>query len=330
MESVVNSFWKDRNAFVTGATGFVGAHVARALVERGARVVCLQRDSVRANSLDLLGLRGDVTVVNGSVEDYGLMERVLTEYEIEAVFHLAAQAIVGAANRSPLSTFEANIRGTYSLLEACRRAETVKRVVVASSDKAYGSHDRLPYDEEYPLLGLFPYDASKACADIIARSYAHTYGTPVAVSRFANIYGPGDMNLSRIIPGAIVSALRDEPPIIRSDGTPVREFVYVDDVARGYLLLAEKIDEVRGEAFNFGAGERQSMLELVKSVIRLAGKEGRLEPRVMLARKIEREIDAQYLSANKAEARLGWRAEVSLDEGLRRTIEWYRMRLNVM
>ncbi len=328
MESMVNSFWKDRNVFVTGATGFVGARVALALVERGARVVCLQRDSVRANSLDLFDLRRSVTVVNGSVEDFGLMERVVTEYEIEAVFHLAAQAIVGAANRSPLSTFEANIRGTYSLLEACRRSETVKRVVVASSDKAYGSQDRLPYEEDHPLLGLFPYDASKACADIIARSYAHTYGAPVAVSRFANIYGPGDVNLSRIIPGTIVSVLRDEPPVIRSDGAPIREFVYVDDVARGYLLLAEKIEEAKGEAFNFGAGERLSMLELVKRIIRLAGKAGRLEPRVMLQRKIEREIDAQYLSAAKAESRLGWRAAVGLDEGLKRTIEWYRAHLD--
>jgi CDP-glucose 4,6-dehydratase len=322
----MDSFWNNRNSFVTGATGFVGAHVARMLVEQGARVVCLQRDNVRANSLDLFDLRRRVTVVNGSVEDYALMERVVVEYEIEAVFHLAAQAIVGAANRSPLSTFEANIRGTYSLLEACRRNETVKRVVVASSDKAYGSHDQLPYREDDPLLGLFPYDASKACADIIARSFAHTYKTPVAVSRFANIYGPGDTNLSRIIPGTIVSVLRDEAPVIRSDGTPVREFVYVDDVARGYLLLAEKIEEVAGEAFNFGAGEPVQMLGLVKRIIRLAGKN--LEPRVMLQRKIEREIDAQYLSADKAEARLGWRAEVSLDEGLQRTIDWYRKHLH--
>ncbi len=325
LESVVsNSFWNNRNAFVTGATGFAGSHVARLLVEQGARVVCLQRDAVPGNSLDLFDLRRRVTVIDGSVEDHLLMERVVTEYEIDAVFHLAAQAIVGAANRSPLSTFEANIRGTYSLLEACRRAETVKRVVVASSDKAYGSHDQLPYREDYPLLGLFPYDASKACADIIARSFAHTYGTPVAVSRFANIYGPGDLNLSRVIPGSIVSVLRDEPPIIRSDGTPIREFVYVDDVARGYLLLAEKIDEATGEAFNFGAGEPIQMLDLVKRIIRLAGKEGRIEPRVTLDQKIEREIDAQRLSADKAEARLGWRAEIDLDEGLKRTIEWYR------
>ncbi|MCG3163451.1 MAG: CDP-glucose 4,6-dehydratase [Acidobacteria bacterium] len=323
-----NSFWKSRNAFVTGATGFAGAHITRMLVEQGARVVCLQRDAVRANSLDLFDLRRRVTVVNGSVEDFGLMERIIAEYEIEAVFHLAAQAIVGAANRSPLSTFEANIRGTYSLLEACRRVDTIRRVVVASSDKAYGSHDELPYSEDYPLLGLFPYDASKACTDIIARSYGHTYRTPVVVSRFANIYGPGDMNMSRIIPGTIVSALRDEAPIIRSDGTPIREFIYVDDVARGYLTLAERIDEVIGEAFNFGAGEAVRVLDLVKRIIRLAGKEGRVEPRVMLERKIEREIDAQFLSAEKAEARLGWRAEIDLDEGLRRTIDWYRAHLD--
>ncbi|MEP7341182.1 MAG: NAD-dependent epimerase/dehydratase family protein [Acidobacteriota bacterium] len=323
----MTSFWNNRTAFVTGATGFVGAHVARLLVEQGARVVCLQRDAVRSNSLDLFDLRRRVTVVNGSIEDFALMERVIVEYEIEAVFHLAAQAIVGAANRSPLSTFESNIRGTYFLLEACRRSDTVRRVVVASSDKAYGSHSDLPYSEDYPLLGLFPYDASKACTDILARSFAHTYKTPVAVSRFANIYGPGDMNLSRIIPGTILSVLRDEAPLIRSDGTPVREFVYVDDVARGYLLLAEKIEGLIGEAFNFGAGDPVQMLDLANRIIKAASKEGQLQPRVLLEHKIEREIDAQYLSADKAEARLGWRAEISLDEGLGHTIEWYRANL---
>lgn len=323
----MNSFWKNRTAFVTGATGFVGAHVARMLVEGEALVVCLQRDEVRTNSLDLFDLRSRVTVINGAVEDFALMERIINEYEIEAVFHLAAQAIVGAANRSPLSTFEANIRGTYSLMEACRIGQTVKRVIVASSDKAYGSHENLPYTEDYPLLGLFPYDASKACADIIARSFAHTYKTPVAVSRFANIYGPGDLNLSRIIPGTIISALRDEDPIVRSDGTPIREFIYVDDVARGYLTLAEKIDECIGEAFNFGAGEPVQMIDLVNRIIRLAGKEGRVKPRVMLERKIEREIDAQYLSAEKAETRLGWKPETALDQGLLKTIEWYRTNL---
>ncbi|MFN7948202.1 MAG: GDP-mannose 4,6-dehydratase [Blastocatellia bacterium] len=322
------SFWKNRNAFVTGATGFIGAHIVRALLDQGARVVCLQRDAVRSSSLDLFDLRRRVTVINGALEDFALMERILNEYEIEAVFHLAAQAIVGAANRSPLSTFEANIRGTYSLLEACRQTGTVARVVVASSDKAYGTHAQLPYTEEYPLNGLFPYDASKVCTDVLARSYAHAYRLPVAVTRFANVYGPGDLNLSRIIPGTIISVLRDEAPIIRSDGTPVREFVYVDDVARGYLLLAEKIEAARGEAFNFGTNHPVQMLELVSRIIELAGKSRKLEPKVMLKTKIAGEIDAQYLSAEKVGARLGWRAEISLDEGLKRTIEWYRNHLN--
>jgi CDP-glucose 4,6-dehydratase len=322
------SFWNNRIAFVTGATGFVGAHVAKTLAGQGARVVCLQRDAVRANPLDLFDLRRRVTVINGAVEDFALLERIINEYEVEAVFHLAAQAIVGAANRSPLSTFETNIRGTYSLLEACRVSPTVKRVVVASSDKAYGAQARLPYTENDPLLGLFPYDASKACTDILARSFAHTYQTPVAVSRFANIYGPGDMNFSRIIPGTIASLLRDEAPIVRSDGTPVREFVYVDDVARGYLLLAEKIDVAIGAAFNFGAGDQIRMLDLVRLIVKISGKQ--LEPRVMRQKKIEREIDAQYLSTEKAEQQLGWRAETGLEEGLRRTLAWYREHLNAI
>ncbi len=318
------TFWNNRTAFVTGATGFVGAHVARMLVDRGARVVCLQRDAIRANSLDLFDLRRKVTVISGAVEDYPLMERVLNEYEIDAVFHLAAQAIVGAANRSPLSTFEANVRGTYCLMEACRVSQTVKRVVVASSDKAYGTHENLPYAEDYPLLGLFPYDASKACTDIIARSFAYTYKTPIAISRFANIYGPGDVNFSRIIPGTILSILRNENPIIRSDGTPIREFVFADDVARGYLMLAERIDEFIGEAFNFGAGEFIQMLDLVNRIIKVAGMEGRIEPKIMLQHKIEGEIDAQYLSAEKAHRELDWRAEISLEDGIRRSIDWYR------
>lgn len=322
------SFWQNRNAFVTGATGFVGAHIARALVQQGARVVCLQRDAVRANSLDLFGLRHQVTVIQGAVEDFALMERILNEYEIEAVFHLAAQAIVGAASRSPLSTFEANIRGTYFLLEACRQTKSVTRVVVASSDKAYGTHEKLPYSEAYELRGLFPYDASKVCTDVLARSYAHSYNLPVAVTRFANIYGPGDMNLSRIIPGTIVSVLRDEAPIIRSDGTPVREFVYVDDVACGYLLVAEKIEQARGEAFNFGTNNPVQMLTLVRQIIELAGKADRLEPQIMLQNKIAGEIDAQYLSADKAAARLNWQAEISLAAGLHSTIAWYREHLS--
>ena len=324
----MTSFWKNRTAFVTGAAGFVGAHVTRMLVEQGATVVCLQRDAIRINPLDLFDLRSRITTVTGSIEDLPLMQRILNEYEIEAVFHLAAQAIVGVANRSPISTFETNIRGTYMLLEACRLVPTVKRVVVASSDKAYGSHQELPYTEEHPLHGLYPYDASKACTDIIARSFALSYQLPVAVSRFANIYGPGDLNLSRIVPGTLLSLLRGEAPIIRSDGTPIREFVHVEDVARGYLLLAEQIDQTRGEAFNFGADSPISILDFVNLMIRVAGLEGRISPQILLKEKIDREIDAQYLSAHKASARLGWNEAISLDAGLRLTLDWYRDNLD--
>jgi CDP-glucose 4,6-dehydratase len=321
-------FWNNRTAFVTGATGFVGAHVVRHLVEKGARVVCLQRDAVKANSLDVFDLRNRVTVINGNVEDFSLLERILNEYEIDAVFHLAAQALVGAANRSPLSTFETNIRGTYLLLEACRQSQTVKRIVVASSDKAYGSHPELPYREDFPLQGLFPYDVSKTCTDLLSQSFAHSYKLPVTITRSANIYGPGDLNLSRIIPGTIISVLKNEAPIIRSDGSPVRDFIYADDIARGYLLLAERIEEARGQAYNFGSNEPIEMLELVKQIIQLMGKADELAPNVLLQSKIEREIDAQYLSAEKVSKHLGWKAEIDLQEGLRHTIEWYKTHLN--
>lgn len=317
-------FWKNRTAFVTGATGFVGAHVVRHLLGCGAKVVCLQRDAVRTSSLEILGLRDKVTVINGTLEDLPLMERILNEYEIDAVFHLAAQALVGAANRSPLSTFETNIRGTYLLLEACRLSDTVKRVVVASSDKAYGSHEELPYREEFPLQGRFPYDVSKTCTDLISQSFAHSYDLPVAITRSANIYGAADLNLSRIIPGTIISVLKNEHPIIRSDGTPIREFIHVDDISRGYLLLAEKIKEAKGEAFNFGTNEPIQMLDLVEKIVKLMGKENDLPPQIMLKTKIEREIDAQFLSAEKISRKFEWKAEVSLDEGLKQTIEWYQ------
>jgi CDP-glucose 4,6-dehydratase len=317
-------FWKDRTAFVTGATGFVGSHVVRHLLESGAKVFCLQRDAVRASSLDILGLREKVTVINGSLEDLQLMERILNEYEIDAVFHLAAQALVGAANRSPLSTFETNIRGTYLLLEACRLSQTVKRIVVASSDKAYGSHDSLPYKEDFPLQGRFPYDVSKTCTDLLSQSFAHSYDLPVSITRSANIYGAADLNLSRIIPGTIISVLKNENPIIRSDGTPIREFIHVDDIARGYLLLAEKIQEAKGEAFNFGTDKPVQMLELVEKIVKLMGKENELPPHILLKTKIEREIDAQYLSAEKVTNKFDWKANVSLDEGLKNTIEWYQ------
>lgn len=316
-------FWQDRAAFVTGATGFVGAHIVRHLVDRHARVVCLERDAARLNSLDLLGLRDRVTVVSGAVEDLDLCARVLQEYEIDAVFHLAAQAIVATANRAPLSTFESNVRGTYSLLEACRRCDLVTRIVVASSDKAYGTHANLPYTEDLPLRGLFPYDASKACADMIAQSFAQAYDLPVSITRCANIYGPADVNLSRIIPGTIVSVLDGENPVIRSDGTPVRDFVYVNDIAEGYLLLAEQIDRAKGHAYNFGTSEPMAVRDLVSRIITLAGNTHSVAPVMLATGAMPGEIQAQYLSSAKVNSHFGWMARTSLDDGLRRTIAWY-------
>lgn len=319
----MGSFWQGRTSFVTGSTGFVGANLVSELVAQGANVVCLQRDEVQPNSLDLLNIREKVTIVNGSVDDFTLMSRILNEYEVDAVFHLAAQALVGAANRSPVSTFESNIRGTYLLLEACRNGDTVKRVVVASSDKAYGSHTDLPYSEDFKLNALYPYDVSKACTDLLAGSFAHTFQLPVAVTRSANIYGPADANLSRIIPGTILSVLKNERPIIRSDGSPVRDFIFTDDIVAGYLLLAENIETAKGEAFNFGSGEPVSMLDLVNTIVRLMGKENELPPDILLKTKIENEIDAQYLSSAKVEKRFGWTPTVGLESGLERTIDWY-------
>ncbi len=319
----MNTFWKGRNSFVTGATGFVGANLVSELAALDANVICLRRDDTHPNSLDLLGLSDKVTIVDGSVDDLALISRVLNEYEIDAVFHLAAQALVGAANRSPLSTFESNIRGTYILLEACRVNETVKRVVVASSDKAYGSHDHLPYTEGFALNGLFPYDVSKTCTDLLSQSFAHTFGLPVAITRSANIYGPADTNLSRIIPGTILSLMKGERPIIRSDGTPIRDFIFTGDIVGGYLLLAENIDRAKGEAFNFGSGDPVSMIDLVNRIISLMGKGGQVEPDILLKSKIEREIDAQYLESKKVNDLFGWQPLVSLDEGLASTIDWY-------
>lgn len=317
-------FWKNRNVFVTGATGFIGANLVGKLVEVGAKVVCLQRDYVRPNSLDVLNLRDKVTIIDGSVEDLELMSRILNEYEIDTVFHLAAQALVGVANRSPLSTFESNIRGTYVLLEACRINRIVKRIVVASSDKAYGIHQELPYQEDFALQGLYPYDVSKTCTDLIAQSFAHSFDLPVTIVRSANVYGIADLNLSRIIPGTIISILNNENPIIRSDGTPVREFIFTEDVADGYLLLAEEIEKSRSEAFNFGTDKPIQMLELVKLILQLMDKENDLSPDILLTDKIKNEIDAQYLSSEKINKTFGWKPEVSLENGLKKTIEWYR------
>jgi CDP-glucose 4,6-dehydratase len=316
-------FWLDRPTFVTGATGLVGSWLVRRLLDLGADVACLVRDWVPQSELIRGRLIEYVKVVRGDVCDQSLLERVLGEYEIDTVFHLAAQTIVPIANRNPVSTFETNIGGTWALLEACRRSPTVKQIVLASSDKAYGEHSLLPYDEETPLRGRYPYDVSKACADSIAQTYAATYDLPVAVTRCGNFYGGGDLNWNRIVPGTVRSVLYDQRPVVRSDGQYVRDYFYVEDGAAAYTLLAERLAEtpqLRGQAFNFSNETQLTVLDLVKNILTLMDSD--LEPEVHNA--ASNEIRRQYLNAAKARNILGWRPLFTLEEGLQRTISWYK------
>ena len=319
----MNGFWRDRPVFVTGATGLVGAWLVRHLVNAGADVVCLIRDWIPQSEVIRAKLIEQVKVVRGDVRDQAVVERVLGEYEVVTVFHLAAQTIVGIANRNPVSTLESNVQGTWSLLEACRRSPTVKQIVVASSDKAYGDHDKLPYDEQAPLQGRHPYDVSKSCADLIARSYADTYGLPVAITRCGNFYGGGDLNWNRIIPGTIRSILYGERPVIRSDGSYIRDYFYVEDGAAAYALLAERLaerPELAGEAFNFSNEIQVTVLQLVQRLLELM--DSKLEPEIR--DEVSNEIRHQYLSSAKARRELAWSPLFKLDDGLRRTIDWYR------
>jgi CDP-glucose 4,6-dehydratase len=313
--------WQDRVALVTGIGGFVGSALASALVERGATVVGILRDSSGARLLDALGLADRIEVVHGSINEPGVVQRVLNEYEVDSVFHLAAQAMVGVANRSPMSTFESNIAGTWHVLEAARLSPKVQRTVVASSDKAYGIQSVLPYTEETPLNGLFPYDASKVCTDVLARCYATSFPLAVGVVRCANIYGPGDLNWSRLVPGTIRSALAGEDPLIRSDGTLERDYLYVSDAVDGYLRVAERLPEMTGEAFNLGTARPISARDLVQQILAIVGNPG-LQPRILA--EARGEIDRQYLSSEKSHELLGWRPRVGLIEGLHHAVDWYR------
>jgi len=325
---MADSIWRGRTVFVTGAGGFVGSWLANALVERGSEVTVILRDEPMLSNFRLLGLASRVNVVRGSITDYRLVERILNEYEVDTCFHLAAQAVVGIANRSPLATFESNIKGTWCVLEACRVSKMIQRVIVASSDKAYGSQPFLPYTEEMPLLGANPYDASKVCTDVLARSYQQTFDMPLAIARCANIYGGGDLNFSRLVPGTIRSALWGERPIIRSDGTPVRDYLYVDDAVRAYVSLGEKLSrpEVRGQSFNFGSGRPISVQQLVQQILHLSPNP-HLKPDVRGTGTPNGEIERQYLSSQRAKTGLGWSAEVPLEAGLRRTVSWYQEHL---
>ncbi len=312
-------------ALVTGARGFAGAWLARALLERRADVVSLDkgREERPFSTLTLLGIEGEVSDVVGELGDGDRLRGLLREHRVSTVFHLAAETIVGSVQASPLRGFETNVRGTWTLLDACL-AEGVERVVVASSDKAYGAHEELPYREDFALRATAPYEASKAAADIIARSYWPSYGLPVAVTRFANIYGGGDLNFSRLVPEAVCAALDGRSPVLRSDGSPQRDFLFVEDAARAYLAIADALDrdEVRGEAFNAGEGRPHSVREVVTTISRLAGTG--VEPDVRGEGNPEGEIDRQYVDSTKLRETCGWEPSVDLEEGLRRTIEWYR------
>ena len=316
-------FWGDRPTLVTGATGLLGGWLVRLLLDAGADVVCLVRDWVPQSLLVRDQMIDRLKVVRGDVADQELLERVLGEYEVDTVFHLAAQTIVGIANRNPVSTFETNVRGTWSLLEACRRSPVVKQIILASSDKAYGDSEVLPYDEDTPLNGKHPYDVSKSCADLIAQSYAMTFGLPVATTRCGNFYGGGDLNWNRIVPGTVRSVLRKQQPVIRSDGQYIRDYFYVEDGAAAYALLAERLAtqaELRGQAFNFSNETQVSVVELVERILKLM--ESDLKPEIL--NQANNEIRHQYLSAAKARRMLDWSPAFTLDEGLERTIDWYR------
>lgn len=319
-----NAFqWHDRPVFVTGGAGLVGNALVDELVGLGASVVVLIRDDVPSPLQEWNPSMAKVTKVHGKLEDQALMERILGEYDIKTVFHLAAQAIVGVANRNPISTFESNIQGTWSLLEACRRSPLVTEVVVASSDKAYGEQPVLPYTEDMPLLARNPYDVSKACTDMLAQSYAATYGMNVAISRCGNFFGEGDFNWSRIVPGTIRSIVRNEPPVLRSDGTLIRDYFYVRDGAHAYRVLAEHLaanpEKIRGEAFNFSTDQEVSVIDLTNMILKLMG--SGLKP--VIQNNAPNEILKQNLSSAKARKELGWTPQYTLEDGLKRTIAWY-------
>jgi CDP-glucose 4,6-dehydratase len=319
----MSSFWRDRSVFVTGGTGLLGSWLMKQLIDAGADVVGLVRDWVPQSDLVRSGRIEQINTVRGDINDRDLIERILGEYEVEVVFHLAAQTIVGIANRNPASTFSTNIEGTWNLLEACRRSPKVLSIVVASSDKAYGDQKHLPYDETMPLEGRHPYDVSKSCADLIAQSYAISYNLPVAITRCGNFYGGGDLNWNRVVPGTIRSVIRGERPVVRSDGSFVRDYFYIEDGAAAYMLLAERLasySSLRGQAFNFSNESQISVLELVDLLLRKL--QSPLRPEVL--NHASNEIRHQFLSAERARTVLNWQPQFTLETGIDRTIAWYR------
>ena len=313
---------------VTGGTGLLGSWLVKQLIEAGSNIVCLVRDWVPQSELIRSRCIEQINTVRGDITDRDLIERALGEYEVEVVFHLAAQTIVGIANRNPVSTFSTNIEGTWNLLEACRRSPKVQSIVVASSDKAYGDQENLPYNEAMPLQGRHPYDVSKSCADLIAQTYAVSYGLPVAITRCGNFYGGGDLNWNRVVPGTIRSVIRGERPVVRSDGKFVRDYFYIEDGAAAYMLLAERLASnaaLCGQAFNFSNESQVSVLEMVELILRKMNSS--LRPEVL--NQASNEIRHQFLSAERARTQLNWKPQFTLESGLDRTLAWYRDFLGV-
>jgi CDP-glucose 4,6-dehydratase len=318
-----NAFWQGRTVFVTGGTGLMGGWLVKALRQQGAEVATLVRDHSPRSMLVEEGILDKIVGVSGCLEDLPLLERSLAEYSVDTVFHLAAQPLVGVAKLDPVGTLRANVLGTWNLLEAARRTK-VPRVIVASSDKAYGASDRLPYRETHPLEGRFPYDVSKSCADLISRMYAETYGMQVGILRCGNLFGGGDLNFNRTVPGVIRSTLRGERFVIRSDGKFIRDFLYVKDAATAYLLVAEKLAQgvaPSGDAYNFSLGLRLTVLDVVYSVL---GKMGRMDLEPVIQNAASSEIREQYLDASKARHQLGWEPIYTMDQAMDETIDWYR------
>ena len=319
---MTSGYWKYKRVFVTGGSGLLGSWLVKNLVNAGADVTALVRDAVPQSDFYRSGYIDKVNIVRGALEDYATLERALGEYEIDTVFHLGAQTIVEIANRNPMSTFESNIKGTWNMLEAVRRSPLVRKVIIASSDKAYGVHAQLPYSEEAPLQGSHPYDVSKSAADLIAHTYFNTYKLPVAITRCGNFYGGGDLNFNRIVPGTIRSGLQGMPPVLRSDGSMIRDYFYIEDAAHAYMTLAEKMDDerVHGHAFNFSNENQVTVLELTQKILTTMG--SNLQPNILAT--ATHEIPHQYLSAAKAKDMLGWQPRYTLDEGLQKTVAWYR------
>jgi CDP-glucose 4,6-dehydratase len=316
--------WEGKNVLITGGSGFVGSNLTNTLVENGANVIVLLKSGIPDVVLNYLNVVPKLkAVVAGDITKFDSTKKIFSDYEIDTCFHLAAQPIVGIANQSPIPTFETNIIGTWNILEIARTLESMERVVVASSDKCYGDPIKLPITEDHCLLASYPYDASKACADILTRVYYKTYGMGVGVTRCCNIYGGGDLNFSRIFPDSVKSVIINKNPVIRSDGTPIRDYIYITDVVSAYMTLAENLDrkEIKGEAFNFGSNSPITVLDLVKKIIQVSGKD--LQPEVLGKNKPKAEIDAQYLSSEKAKKMLNWSPKVKIEDGIKGTINWY-------